>query len=222
MSNENIQNSNLDTDSEKWKTRQIVSIMMIIFFAMIAISYVLFFNSFNKDNLIDSMNFKTPMLFITSISSLIMIIIMAYNNNDDNSKFSVILPLICLNIIIYLKIFLNISVKDITKNPIVAYIINVLFSKNFLFDEPFITYAYPFMIELFFIISYLTSANVLNSFIFGVVCAFLIFDFLIEERYYPLINIIFTNTDNLIYRYIFMIFYFILLMSVLILSFMYF
>ena len=227
-------------DSDDWKTRQITSIMVIIFFAMVSISYILFFNSFiniengkekttnDGDSILDNTNFKRLMIFITSISSLIIIVIMSSNSEriDSDTSTGIIWALIGLNAIIYIKMILNISLKDFKENPIIKYIINLLFSEKILFDEPFITYAYPFIIELFVIISYLTSSNLLKSFIFGIVSAFLIFDFLIEERYYPLINIVFVENvkddkNNFIYRCIFMIFYFLLLISVLFLSFFY-
>ena len=230
----NLVDSNLN--SEDWKTRQITSIMMIIFFAMMAISYILFFNSFKKDdiNITDSINFKTPLLFISSFSSLIMILIMSYSKNiDSNTSSSIIWALISLNIIIYFKILLsNSSYNDISsingvstindfikKNQIITNIINIFFYKKILFDQPFITYIYPFIIELFIVLAYLNSSNSIKLFIFGIISAFFMLDFLIEERYFPLINIIFTEDNNIINRYIFMICYLILLISILVLSF---
>ena len=95
------------TDVENWRSQQIAGILVILFFGTIAISYIIFVNTYffrkvNSGSLLDSQWFKIPMFGMVFISSIIIFTVMN-NNNDTQANSSIVIVLIVLNIIIFFK-----------------------------------------------------------------------------------------------------------------------
>jgi hypothetical protein len=98
------------SDTDNWVTIQITSVLMIIFFAMIAIGYILFMytNVLNKQNgnLLESAHFKSPMLFLTFFSSIIIIAIVSNSSKISSDViYAIITIIVGLNVIIFGKTF---------------------------------------------------------------------------------------------------------------------
>jgi len=200
--------------TDNWVTLQITSVLMIIFFAMISIGYILFMytNVLNKQNgnLLESVHFKSPMLFLTFISSIIIIMIVANSSKIDiNGIYAIITIIVGLNIIIFGKIFEKISASASTiKESLFKKFFNVLFTPS-LFGQIPISLLSLLIIEIFIIFAYKTSHHI-NSLIYGTLSGFLLLEYLWNERYFSLFRIFDTDeidSNKFFSRLAFFIFY---------------
>lgn len=216
-------NFKFDTSNKAyWVTIQITSILMIIFFGMIAIAYILFINTHILDKkggiLLKSIYFKAPMLSLILFSSMVMITIIANSTNIDvNYVYLIITSLVILNIIIFVKTFLendtNNTLEKIQNSKIAHNVSNIMSFK--VFDQPIMSYISLLLIGIFMIFAYKTTIN-FNSVMYGLVSACLILEYLINQRYYSLTGI-FENIDDSQFsnRLIFFISYILILFSIL-------
>jgi hypothetical protein len=224
----------LDTDN--WVTIQITSVLMIIFFAMIAIGYILFMytNVLNKQNgnLLESAHFKSPMLFLTFFSSIIIIAIVSNSSKIDiDGIYAIITIIVGLNVIIFGKTFEKIyknmkqneeknkseeqklqeqKFKKLNENKesLLQKFFNAMFTPS-LFGQIPISLLNLLIIEMFIIFAYKTTKNI-NSIIYGIVSAFLLLEYIWNERYTSLLRIFSTNeinSDKFLSRLLFFIFY---------------
>jgi hypothetical protein len=214
-------NLNIDTSKDSWITTQITSILMIIFFGIIAITYILFANTHilkkENDNLSTSMYFKLPMLGFVVISSIIMIVIMAYSSKIPASSANLIIGTIfVLNIVIIAKIFLDnkdyaLKIKDVINNISSSKYVTMIINNTMLkiFGQPVFSYLSPLLIELSIILSYKAS-NILMSIMYITICIVLAFEYLIRQRYYAISDIfdnIDQNSKGFMYRLLFIVSY---------------
>lgn len=108
------------TDVENWRSQQIAGILVILFFAIIAISYIIFVNTYffrkvDSGSLLDSQWFKIPMFGMVVLSSIIIFTVIN-NSNDTEAKSYIVTVLIILNLIIcfnYIKHKLPIPIEGI-------------------------------------------------------------------------------------------------------------
>ena len=95
------------TDVQNWRSQQILGILVILFFGTIAISYIIFVNTYffrkvNSGSLLDSQWFKIPMFGMVFISSIIIFTVMN-NSNDTEAKSYIVTVLVILNLVIFFK-----------------------------------------------------------------------------------------------------------------------
>ena len=101
--NSNLVDNN-NSVSVDYATHKITSIMIIFFFALVAILYILFYDTsiIRQENLklIDSKYFRIPISIVSFFSCLIMIIVISYNSNENINNISIIITIITLLFVI--------------------------------------------------------------------------------------------------------------------------
>jgi hypothetical protein len=103
--NSNLVDNN-NSVSVDYATHKITSIMIIFFFALVAILYILFYDTSTgiigqkEPKLIDSKYFRIPISIVSFFSCLIMIIVISYNSNENINNISIIITIITLLFVI--------------------------------------------------------------------------------------------------------------------------
>jgi len=184
------------TDVENWRSQQIAGILVILFFGTLAISYIIFINTYffrkeHSGSLKDSIWFRIPIFGMVVLSSIIIFTVMN-NSNDPEANSSIVTVLIILNLIIFFKYItlptLNIGSFGDCLDSFFGYdncFGNSANCKLTLYGQPLASYISPF----FFIIFTTLSANQqnFNKVLFGSFSFIIVAEYLFNKRWQAII-----------------------------------
>jgi hypothetical protein len=196
----------MNKNMEDWRSQQIAGILMIVFFGTIAISYVIFLNTYvvnkEKDVLVNSTWFTSAMVALTFISSIIIVMIM--NNTGDKTSYNTIIwILIVANVVIFANFFKKKEIKNIIQFDAWKKCVDNFFGYQHFgdgicdalkYDPPIFSYLSPFLILLFILFAF-DATNIVAQIMNFIIIVGLMIENSFMQRLDYLFNFDFNNIN---------------------------